>query len=315
MSWSFTRSALSSVAFVCAVGCGSAGHPAEVTIVSTLQKPAEIPLPSPKVAEDARVKSLLDEASAALKRGDRPRASAAALAIVCGKEAVTAKELAACPPPRSADVSSGWALVGELAFEGTLTLGRVAVPAREPSDAGPLSPSTTFTFDELEVNGALPDQLPLAAFAFERALRVSPSRTSRASVLYKLGWVRYRLDEFDRAIDAFLQTLDEVRTNPTHDEIDLRDEALEYAAISIAETDWDDDGRDDPVRGFDRPEVQARLKNDTPEMPDLYARVIAVLLDQSECVDATSALGAMTSRFPKHPKLPELTQSVARLCP
>ena len=96
---------------------------------------------------------------------------------------------------------------------------------------------------------------------------------------------------------------------------DVRDEALEYAAISIAETDWDGDGQDDPVRGFDRPQIKARLERETPDLPDLYFRVVSVLVDQAECHDATAALTAASARFPHHPKLPELMRSLSTICP
>ena len=125
---------------------------------------------------------------------------------------------------------------------------------------------------------------------------------------YKLGWTRFRRERYEDALEAFLAVAGE------RDARGVGDEALEYAAASIAESDWDGDGKPDAVRGFARPEVKALVAGERAELATLYAKVVATLVDGAECADARDALAAMSARFPRDPRLPALAASLAR-CP
>ena len=146
-----------------------------------------------------------------------------------------------------------------------------------------------------------PHALDQAAAAYQAAL-VDPTHPLYDKALYKLGWTHYRLDHLDAAIERFLQLVDFYEARPNQG-ADLRDEALEYAAISFA----------DPTRGSLRQveETFARLGRRSYE-GELYRRLGEVLFDQTRNAEAIAAFRRALERDPLARTAPETIQKIAQ---
>ena len=94
-----------------------------------------------------------------------------------------------------------------------------------------------------------------AAGYYRKAMAYQESRFYDKA-LYKLGWTFFQNFDYDSAINAFKQLIawydsDTERANSATASA-LREEAIEYLALSLTEDDWDNDGLDDPDAGVDR---------------------------------------------------------------
>lgn len=76
----------------------------------------------------------------------------------------------------------------------------------------------------------------------------------RGVVQYKLAWTSFRRDQYPDALERFTRVLDAAIAGV---EPDLREEAITYLAIIVAEDDWDQDGAPDAQVGSDRAVVSA----------------------------------------------------------
>ena len=119
-----------------------------------------------------------------------------------------------------------------------------------------------------------PDALAQAAEAYEHAIKDTRATRSTTRRSTSSGWTYYRMDRFDDAVQRFL---DAGRTSTSRGRRrratrksggDLRDEALQYTAISFADEKWGslDKAQDDlrearrpPLRGGDLPPHGRRL--------------------------------------------------------
>ena len=277
--------------FAVAAGCQVARPPANVTVESRLQKPAPVVAAAalPGTMESKAEHDAIERALDDREKGHPEASERALLAWLCPNATYPPdlESLRACPPAASAGSGTGWALVGEIAFEAGAGDG----------NAG----SRTLARGEV---------------AYGKALAARPSRLPVEVVLYKRAFTRYRMAHYDDALTDFLAVVASASAGGPQGGVDttLRPEALEYAAICIAEEDWDDDGRPDSKRGFDRPSVQVRLSAGAPWVADLMVRVTESLIDEVS-PDARLALQATAARFPGDPRLAELRNRAARLSP
>lgn len=186
----------------------------------------------------------------------------------------TAAKLAGCGQPTSEDIAAGWALFG-------------AMEVGEPTG-----------------NASLEASHENAEVAFGLALKKPSQRAPKEKVLYMRGWMRFRLGRYEGALVDFLGALDASPNGA------LVQECLHYAALCIAERDWDGDEKPDPKRGFARLEAVRALPKDAPYLADLYVRVVHQLIDDAERDDAVDALAAMRTRFPLDNRAAELRETI-----
>ncbi len=274
-------------AFALVAGCQAARPAANVTVASRLQAPAPV-VAAAALPGTVESKAEHDAIERALDDRDQghPEASERALLGWLCPNAPYPPDLAAlqsCPAAATAGTGTGWALLGEIAFEAGAGSG----------DAGSRA-------------------LARGEVAYGKALAARPSRLPLEVVRYKRAFTRYRLGHYDDALTDFLAVLASATTSGEGPS--LGPEALEYAAICIAEEDWDDDGRPDAQRGFERPTVKARLSGEAPWVADVMVQVTDALIDEVS-PDARTALQATAARFPADPRLAELRKRAARLAP
>lgn len=274
-----------------ATGCQAARPPANVTVDPEPKKnaPALAASVLPGTAESAAEHEAIERALEDREKGHPEASERALVAWLCPAAGYPPAEgaLRACAPATTAGTGTGWALLGEIAFEAGAADGAAG--------------SRTLARGEV---------------AYGKALGARPSRLPVEVVLYKRAFTRYRMAHYDDALTDFLTVVASAGTGGARvrGDTSLGPEALEYAAICIAEEDWDDDGRPDVQRGFERPSVKARLAAGAPWVADLMVRVTESLIDEVS-PDARPALQATAARFPDDPRLADLRKRAARLAP
>jgi cellulose synthase operon protein C len=81
-------------------------------------------------------------------------------------------------------------------------------------------------------------EMPMARAAYERAYSYGESRLYD-KILFKLGWTNYLLQEYEVAIGHFRTVLDYYESQGGSGSAAVREESLQYFAISLGEADWD----------------------------------------------------------------------------
>lgn len=154
-----------------------------------------------------------------------------------------------------------------------------------------------------------PKALEKAAFAFESASR-DTEHPLYDKALYKLGWTYYRMDRFDEAVGAFLTLADFYESRSTgaagdDDKArgDLRDEALQYVAISLADETWG---------GIPRAKALFEKRGARPYEADVYRRLGNVYFDQTKYPAAIEAYRRVLEKDPLAPDAPRLQQRIVQ---
>lgn len=118
-------------------------------------------------------------------------------------------------------------------------------------------------------------EFELARAAYERSVSYGDSRWYDEA-LFKLGWSNYLLAEYELAIDSFRAVLDYYEAQVTGS-VAVREESLQYFAISIAEDDWDGDY--EPDFDYIMPRVErVILSEDRPYNIEILDRLAELLL-------------------------------------
>lgn len=84
-----------------------------------------------------------------------------------------------------------------------------------------------------------------AILAYQQSMELGADRTSVDTALFKTGWARYLLGQYDDAIAAFRELLDYYEDRDASVNEGARIEALQYFAIVLHERDWNFDGEVD----------------------------------------------------------------------
>jgi TolA-binding protein len=152
-----------------------------------------------------------------------------------------------------------------------------------------------------------PKALDKAAVAFEAASR-DTQHPLYDKALYKLGWTYYRMDRFDEAVESFLSLADfyEAQRVAKGEEKaggDLRQEALQYVAISLADENWG---------GMPRAQAVFAKRGPRPYEAEVYRRLGDVYFDQTKYPDAIAAYQLVLQKDPLAPDAPKLQQRIVQ---
>lgn len=150
-----------------------------------------------------------------------------------------------------------------------------------------------------------PDALAKAAEAYEHATQ-EKTHPLYDKALYKLGWTYYRMDRFDEAVDRFLTLVDyyEARKARDGEEFgggDLREEALQYVAISLADESWG---------GLPRARSLFAERGARAYEADLYRRLGNVWFDQTNHTAAIEAYRLVLEKDPLGKDAPQVHQRI-----
>ena len=160
-----------------------------------------------------------------------------------------------------------------------------------------------YYFDAYDV----PDALTRAADAYEHAV-ADAKHPLYDKALYKLGWVYYRMDRFDDAVGRFLNLVDYYEADAKkkgEEEVggDLRNEALQYTAISFVDEKWGSLAK--------AQETFARLGGRRYE-GEVYRRMADVYFDQTKHPEAIEAYRLVLQKDPLNKDAPKIQQRIVQ---
>ena len=151
------------------------------------------------------------------------------------------------------------------------------------------------------------NKLEKAAEAYDKVLDYADSKYFEQA-LYKLAWTRYRANSYKTAISSFTFILEESahKTGAQQTKSALTSEALQFAALSIAESDTSGDGGLNQSRAFADKLGDARLG------AKLLHRM-AVIYTQSGRIDRSKhALEALMNGYKDYEKMPDALMELGR---
>lgn len=150
------------------------------------------------------------------------------------------------------------------------------------------------------------DALNKAAQAYEAAIKDS-NHPLYDKALYKLGWTYYRMDRFDEAVDRFFLLADyyQSKANKDSGEVggDLRNEALQYAAISFADEKWG---------SLQKAKDKFQKLGGRAYEGEIYRRLGDVYFDQTRHMDAIESLRLMLEKDPLNRDAPLVQQRIVQ---
>jgi TolA-binding protein len=160
-----------------------------------------------------------------------------------------------------------------------------------------------YFFDAYDV----PDALPRAAEAYEHAV-ADTRHPLFDKAMYKLGWTYYRMDRFDEAVARFLALVDfyeddAKRKGEEEAGGDLRNEALQYTAISFVDEKWGSLAR--------AQETFAKLGGRRYE-GEVYRRMADVYFDQTKHPEAIEAYRLVLQKDPLNKEAPKIQQRIVQ---
>ncbi|HEX8700608.1 MAG TPA: tetratricopeptide repeat protein [Myxococcaceae bacterium] len=155
-----------------------------------------------------------------------------------------------------------------------------------------------------------PNALLKAAEAYEAATK-DTTHPLYDKALYKLGWTYYRMDRFDDAVEEFLTLADfyETQKAKQSDEEesggDLREEALQYVAISLADESW-------PGGGLAGAQALLAKRNAPAYEADIYRRLGNIWFDQTRHDSAIEAYRLVLQKEPLAKDAPQIQQKIVQ---
>lgn len=154
------------------------------------------------------------------------------------------------------------------------------------------------------------NELELARAAYQQSMQY-PDSAYFDKALYKLAWTYYRQDEFDEAIKRFQQLVeysDEQARKTGGAGSVLREEAVQYIAISLAEQDWNLDGVKDDDFGLVR--TRRYVSGDKPYEGEVLAQLGKYLFDNALYLDAIDIYNFMLKKYPLDRRNPEVHEQI-----
>ncbi len=158
---------------------------------------------------------------------------------------------------------------------------------------------------EIHFEGDDEDSLSKAIAAY-RKVQQFPDSPYFDKALYKIAWSYYRLDEFDKAVTSFVELVDYADKQKSETGIsgsELRAEAIQYIAISLADEGW---GGLDRAKGVLGP-IESR-----DYTGELWKRYGEILYDQTRYQDAIGVLGYTINKYPNASYNPEAQEKIVR---
>jgi tetratricopeptide (TPR) repeat protein len=158
-------------------------------------------------------------------------------------------------------------------------------------------------FDAYDVANAL----ELAAHAYEQAI-LDRDHPLYDKALYKLGWTYYRMDHFDEAVERFVALTDHYQHKARaagEEEVggDLRNEALQYTAISFADDKWG---------SLQRAQAFFAARGGRPYEHEIYRRMADVYFDQTRHDEAIAGYRLVLEKNPLGRDAPQIQQKIVQ---
>ena len=158
---------------------------------------------------------------------------------------------------------------------------------------------------EIYFDGSDAENLEKAIAAYTR-VRDYPSSPYYDKALYKVAWTYYRLDRFDEAVGSFIELIDyadEQKRTTGVTGSELRAEAIQYVAISLADEGWG---------GLDRAKQLLGALGNKAYTGEVWKRYGEVLFDQTRFRPAIDVLSTTIAKYPDASYNPEAQERIVR---
>lgn len=163
-----------------------------------------------------------------------------------------------------------------------------------------------------------PHALDRAISAYGKVL-ADPTDRNYNLALYKVAWAYYRASRYPDAIEHFSRLIDwsdeQLRTTGRAG-TELRAEAVQYLGITFAYDDWNENqipDRDEGMpEGLRRIQDPSLLPQDRPWTVEIYFELGQVYFEEAKYPEAVEVWEYALSRWPNHPRAPEITANIAR---
>ena len=158
---------------------------------------------------------------------------------------------------------------------------------------------------EIYFDGSDNESLEKAIAAYSN-VRKFPDSPYYDKALYKVAWTYYRLDRFDEAVASFVELIDyadEQKRTTGVTGSDLRAEAIQYVAVSLADETWG---------GIDRANRVLRPLAAKTYAGEIWKRYGEVLFEQTRYRQAIEVLAATIKKYPDAPYNPEAQERIVR---
>lgn len=149
------------------------------------------------------------------------------------------------------------------------------------------------------------NDLVKAEAAYDRVLDFADSKYFDQA-LYKLAWTRYRQSSYKGAISSFTYILEENVKKKDRNKAVLTTEALQFAALSIAESDTSGDG------GLRQSKAFADKLGDAKLGAKLLHRMAVIYTQQGKLDRAKRALESLLNGYPDYERNPEAMLELGR---
>ncbi len=151
-----------------------------------------------------------------------------------------------------------------------------------------------------------------AQHAYQKVLE-NPKSKWYTDALYKLSWSYFQNNEYPTAIASFKRFIEYLDAGHGKGSLgaQLRDEAVEYLAYSLADDDWDGDGEPDPDAGVQR--ALSYLSEGKPyerEVLIKYADRLFAERTKEKFQQAIKAYRSIMMLYPGHPDNPLLEEKI-----
>jgi cellulose synthase operon protein C len=147
------------------------------------------------------------------------------------------------------------------------------------------------------------DSLDKASQAYAKVLAFKDS-PYYDKALYKLAWTYYRMDKLDPAVTRFIELVDyadQQKKVTGKSGSELRTEAIQYIAISLADDKWG---------GLNRAKEVLGPIADKEYTGELWKRYGEILFDQTKYPEAIEVLRMSIARYPNAPQNPEVQAKI-----
>lgn len=137
--------------------------------------------------------------------------------------------------------------------------------------------------------------------------------------LYKLAWSHYRASRYAESMKYFarlVQWSDEEEKRTGKAGTELRAEAVQYMALTLAYDDWNEnqvpDIQEGLPSGYERLQDKNLLPQDQPWTPEIYFQVGNVFFEEVKYADAIKIWELTLKKFPLHEKAPEVVSMISK---
>lgn len=158
---------------------------------------------------------------------------------------------------------------------------------------------------EIYFDGNSTESLEKAIAAYQK-VRKFPDSPYYDKALYKVAWTYYRLDRYDEAVGSFIELVDyadeQKRLTGTSGS-ELRAEAIQYIAISLADDSWG---------GLDRAKGLLEPLEGKEYTGELWKRYGEILYDQTRYAQAIQVLRYTLAKYPNAPYNPEAQSKIVK---